>query len=66
MEPKKIQKYIKQINCCCDYLACCLGLANSLGPSFFTGEANAFLDLCWALSADCHHGNVKNILDGGA
>ena len=32
MEPKKIQRYIKQINCCCDYLVCCLGLANSLGP----------------------------------
>ena len=29
-------------------------------------EQNTFLDLRRALSADCHHKNVENILDGGA
>ena len=52
--------YIKQINCCWQTSVTYLALL-VLGASFITGEAK-----CWTLSANCHHGNVENILDGEA
>ena len=35
-------------------------------PGVFLSEPMNHHTLRWALSADCHHGNVENILDGGA